>query len=73
LPGQEEGNVRFVVDNGAGRWAPGPGQVVAAIRELTAAGPGALAEAAANARRLARPRAALEIAKEIGKYLPESK
>lgn len=70
LPGQEDGNVRFVVDNGAGRWAPGPDNVVVAVRELTAADPAALAEAAANARRLARPQAAMEIAKEIGKYLP---
>jgi len=73
LPGQEDGNVRFVVDNGAGRWAPGPDKVVAAIRELTAAGPEALAEAVANVRRLARPQAALEIAQEIGKYLPIEK
>ncbi|MEK7324294.1 MAG: glycosyltransferase, partial [Chloroflexota bacterium] len=52
LPGQEEGNVRFVVDNGAGRWAPGPDQVVAAVRELAGSGPEVLAAAAANARSL---------------------
>ena len=70
LPGQEEGNIHFVVDNGAGRWAPGPTRVVAAVRELAGSGPEALAAAAANARKLARPQAALDIAEEIGKYLP---
>jgi 1,2-diacylglycerol 3-beta-galactosyltransferase len=70
LPGQEEGNVRFVVDNGAGRWAPGPDKVVAAVRELAGSGPEMLAAAAA-ARSLARPHAALDIAREIGKFLPK--
>ncbi len=70
LPGQEEGNIHFVVDNGAGRWAPGPKKVVAAVRELAGSGPEVLAAAAANARKLARPQAALDIAAEIGKFLP---
>ena len=70
LPGQEEGNVRFVVDNGAGLWAPGPQKVVAAVTQMLEGGLEALKEAAANARRLARPNAALDIAEEIGKFLP---
>lgn len=73
LPGQEEGNVRFVVDNGAGRWAPGPEKVVGAVRELAGSGPEVLAATAANARRLARPHAALDIAEEIGRFLPVEK
>lgn len=72
LPGQEEGNVRYVVDNAAGLWAPGPARVVAAIRQLLGGGAEKLAAAAANARRLARPNAALEIAAEIVKFLPQS-
>ena len=32
LPGQEDGNVGYVVDNGAGVWAPRPDAVVAALR-----------------------------------------
>jgi len=71
LPGQEEGNVRFVVDNGAGLWAPGPQKVVAAVRQLLEGDSPQLAEAAANARRLARPEAAMDIADEIVKLLPE--
>ncbi len=70
LPGQEEGNVRFVVENGAGLWAPGAEKVAGAVRQLVSGGPEALAQAAANARRLARPTAAMEIAEEIARYLP---
>jgi 1,2-diacylglycerol 3-beta-galactosyltransferase len=70
LPGQEEGNVRFVVDNNAGLWAPGPQKVVAAVHEMLADDSQKLHEAAANARLLARPSAALDIADEIVKRLP---
>jgi len=71
LPGQEDGNVRWVVESGAGLWAPGPQRVVAAVCQLLKGGPEKLAEAAANVRRLARPHAAMDIAEEIGKYLPK--
>lgn len=70
LPGQEDGNVRWVVENGAGLWAPGPQRVVSAVKQLLEGGLQKLDEAAANVRRLARPHAALDIAEEIGKYLP---
>ena len=72
LPGQEEGNVRFVVENGAGLWAPGPQKVVAAVRQMLAGGLENLRMAAANAQRIARPNAALDIADEIVKFLPVS-
>jgi 1,2-diacylglycerol 3-beta-galactosyltransferase len=70
LPGQEEGNVRFVVDNGAGVWAPTPQKVVAAVKQMLAGELENLKSAAANARRIARPTAALDIADEIVKWLP---
>ena len=70
LPGQEEGNVRFVVDNHAGLWAPGPQKVVAAVKQLLEGDSEKLAQAAANARQLARPNAAIDIADEIMKWLP---
>ncbi len=71
LPGQEEGNVAWVVEEGAGVWAPTPEHVVAALRRwLDPAGdPAALSRAAANARRLGRPNAARDIAEVIGSYL----
>ncbi|MFQ6057661.1 MAG: glycosyltransferase [Anaerolineae bacterium] len=65
VPGQEEGNVRYVVEGGAGLLADTPQKLAAALGELLAAGSEALARMAANARRLARPEAALEIARLI--------
>jgi len=69
LPGQEEGNVRYVVDNRAGSWAPGPQKVVAAVKQMIEGGAVNLKEAAANASRLARPNAALDIADELMRFL----
>ena len=70
LPGQEAGNVRYVVDEGAGIWAPTPERVVAAVRGWIGPGadPTALGRAAANSRRLARPEAAREIAELLWAY-----
>ncbi len=71
LPGQEEGNKGYVVDTGAGLWAPGPEAVVHALRQWIgpAAGAQALAQAAQNAQKLARPDAAQRIAAEIWQRL----
>ena len=68
LPGQEQGNVTYVVQEGAGVWAPGPEKVAQAVRAwLSDEGREALHWAGANARRLAYPRAAWDIADEIGR------
>lgn len=64
LPGQEEGNVEFVVAGGLGRWAPGPAQASAAVREFLAA-PAELERASAACRRAARPQAADQIAAAV--------
>lgn len=64
INGQEEGNVDYVVQNNAGFWTPQPAQVVAALRTWLN-DPAQLQQAAANARRLARPHAAHEIAQII--------
>jgi len=68
LPGQEDGNVKFIVEGGAGSWSPSPDKVVKAIRQLTSDAK-LLGEAASAARRLARPNAAFEIAEEVLKYV----
>ncbi len=66
LPGQESGNVDFVVENHAGMWAPRPDLAINAIQSL-------LQDAnlrhtmAARAKALARPRAAEHVAREIWK------
>jgi 1,2-diacylglycerol 3-beta-galactosyltransferase len=62
LPGQEEGNVSYVISNGAGIWAPRPEAVVAALKNWLDH-PEQREQAAAAALRLARPNAAREIAR----------
>ncbi len=68
LPGQEEGNVTYVIEEGAGVWAPTPGKVVRTL-ETWLDYPEMRQRAANNARRLARPAAAREIARIIAKYV----
>lgn len=68
LPGQEEGNVDFVVSGGMGRWAPGATQTANAVRELLES-PGELARAEEACRQAARPRAAAEVADAVAECL----
>lgn len=65
IPGQEAGNVSYVVENGAGVFAPQPAHVAEIAAEWLSADPDALARRAAQARALARPDAAYVIAEEI--------
>jgi 1,2-diacylglycerol 3-beta-galactosyltransferase len=65
VPGQEEGNVRLVVESGAGVWAPRPAQAAALVARFTGAETGLLAHMAARSRGLARPGAANAVAEEI--------
>ncbi len=65
LRGQEEGNARWVTDSGAGLLTPTPEKIVAALRELLQPGNEALSRMARNARRVAKPLAALEAARLI--------
>ncbi|HEX9019561.1 MAG TPA: glycosyltransferase [Anaerolineaceae bacterium] len=62
LPGQEDGNVGYVVSNGAGVWAPRPDEVVKALRNWLDH-PMQREEAVQACHRLARPHAAREIAR----------
>ncbi len=61
LPGQEVGNVRYVVDNGAGVWSPGPIGALTAVYSWLVGGQAEFEEHRAAARRLGRPQAAHEI------------
>ncbi|MGD2058060.1 MAG: glycosyltransferase [Anaerolineales bacterium] len=65
LPGQEIGNVRYVVENGAGAWAPGPAEVLVAVHSWLSGEPPRLAQMRENARELGKPRAAYEIAERV--------
>jgi len=62
IPGQEDGNVDYVVKEGTGVWAPEPEQVVAALQTWLNA-PELRWQAAFECRRVARPNAAREIAR----------
>ena len=68
VPGQEDGNVDYVVDAGAGVWAPRPREVVDILRTWTD-DPSARERAAAISRSLARPNAARDIAQLIASQL----
>jgi 1,2-diacylglycerol 3-beta-galactosyltransferase len=68
VPGQEDGNVTFLVESGAGVYTPKPQLVVRALaRWLTR--PQERQKVADNARRVARPDSARIIAKAIGEKL----
>jgi 1,2-diacylglycerol 3-beta-galactosyltransferase len=61
IPGQEDGNVDYVVAKGVGTWAPGASATAASVRSWLS-DPGRMERAAATCRRIARPTAAVEIA-----------
>jgi 1,2-diacylglycerol 3-beta-galactosyltransferase len=65
VPGQEEGNVSYVVDEGAGVWAPEVEDILATLREWLEF-PEKRIKASETALRLARPHASREIARQIG-------
>jgi 1,2-diacylglycerol 3-beta-galactosyltransferase len=61
LPGQEDGNVAYVVTEGAGVWAPNPELIVDALRGWIR-NPELRLRAVGSCQRLARPNAAHDIA-----------
>jgi 1,2-diacylglycerol 3-beta-galactosyltransferase len=64
MPGQEDGNVDYVLNEGAGVWAPAVEDVLNTLRYWTA-NPEVLAEVAAISKGLAHPDASYDIAQEI--------
>ncbi|MDI6731627.1 MAG: glycosyltransferase [Candidatus Margulisbacteria bacterium] len=68
LPGQEEGNVEYVVRENVGKVSQDPVKVVEIINELLS-DKKAFEEMKANIRRASRPQAALDIAGQILSYL----
>lgn len=65
IPGQEYGNIKFVIENNAGAYARGPRRVALVVKKWLDAGESFLKARAINARQLARPDAANDIAAEI--------
>lgn len=64
LPGQEEANVKLVVEHGVGAFAKKPSQVVKVVQSWLR-NPSALVNMSAKARALGRPHASLDIAKDV--------
>jgi 1,2-diacylglycerol 3-beta-galactosyltransferase len=68
ISGQEEGNVAYVIDEGAGVWAPDTRDIVETLKNWIE-NPDERLIAVQNAKRLARPNASRDIAKEIAGFL----
>jgi len=68
IPGQETGNVDFVVNNDAGVFAPSSNAVTEAIREWLSEDGAGLKRRSQNARRIGHPDAVWDIADEIWHY-----
>lgn len=68
IPGQETGNVDYVIANDAGVFAPSPREVADVAQAWLSEGASGLARRSENARRIGRPNAVWEIAEEIWDY-----
>jgi len=67
LPGQEEGNVEFVLRENVGRASKDPKKVVEMVRELQETP--LFEELKKNIKRVSRPQAAMEVAREIFRHI----
>lgn len=72
VPGQEEGNVEYVLKNGVGVLAHDSIELVDALRRLVKPGSLLLRRQVENAKGISRPRASFAIADYILAYLPSS-
>lgn len=68
IPGQETGNVEFVVSNNAGVYAPDAQSVGETVASWLAEGAAGLRQRAENARRIGHPNAVWDIAREVWEY-----
>ncbi len=71
MPGQEDGNVIYVVNEGAGVWAPSAESAAAAVQTWLKH-PAQLDRAAQACRRLARPQASRQIARLLAAQIEAS-
>ena len=70
LPGQEEGNVSFVLENNVGSIAHNSIELVDELRRLVKPGSQVMSRQLENAKRIRRPRTSFDIANFIFSYLP---
>ena len=72
IPCQEEGNIPYVTDNGAGAFETNPGRIAALVaRWLSPGFKRELAEMAARAKALGRPEAVYNIARDLAALCTE--
>ena len=64
MPGQEDGNIGYVVNQNAGYWVPDPGQMINCLKKWVDK-PEELIKVAARSKQLAKPNASREIAREL--------
>lgn len=72
LPGQEQGNVTFVEESGAGELVEEPHEIVSKLKTWLAPNDTTLAQRRTRAHQLARPRTALEIAAALDEIIHQS-
>lgn len=69
IPGQEEGNVPFVLENGVGAYSEEPAEIAAILSRWFGPEKESLAEMGQRAKKLGRPQATFEIVEEIAALL----
>lgn len=72
LPGQEDGNVAFIVSEEAGIWAPTPDKIITALQDWLTH-PEKRDQAVSACQRLARPQAARQIAHVLAETIYSNK
>jgi 1,2-diacylglycerol 3-beta-galactosyltransferase len=65
IPGQEEGNVPYVVDHGVGAYSPNPTEIAAIVSHWFGPEQDTLADMAQKAKALGHPQATFDIVEEI--------
>jgi 1,2-diacylglycerol 3-beta-galactosyltransferase len=65
IPGQEEGNVPYVVDHGVGAYSPNPAEIAAIVSRWFGPEQDKLADMAQKAQALGHPQATFDIVEEI--------
>ena len=73
IPGQEDGNVTYVVDNNAGAYCPSPELVAQTAANWLKRGTDGLQALSENAKRIANPNAVWEIADDVWKWAHHDK
>lgn len=73
VPGQEVGNIDYVVEQGVGVLARTPEAIVAEVRRLVLSDPAVLAAMRERSRSLSNPRASFDIAQLIFSYVPSQR